>query len=482
MVGMVGMVGMGAPGRVQLDEAAIVAILMFFGMAGSIPGIAPNQANEMTGAAATGLQTAVGIASQVLVNGLIVLLLFSGRHALLRYARLTLPALSLPLFALCSVLWSQDPLLTARRSVPFLLAAAFGIYTACRMEPKRFLALLQIVFLLLAAWSAVLALGFPKIGLDASTGHGGDWQGVFTQKNACGRAMVFALTSVVASGRLTRTRAFLLVVFTAELALSGSRGAWLLGVVSVAAMLLFRDGCRLDRDARVVLLFYVVFIAAASAVLGTVEFANLAPLLGRDATLTGRTAIWHEVWIAIQRQPVLGYGFSAFWQGAQGPSWSVVAALRFVLFHAHNGFLEVWLELGFLGLLLLSVGFLRASVLLVPEILSGNFEAAAWPFAVLLLVLLYDFDENTLISFNGLFFVLYAAVLARVELLAFDRARVRRLLAGRERVFVSPWLPDRRVYGQPETALPLAHAAPAKFSLPTAGPHVLPGFQRSPWL
>ncbi len=460
----------------QLEDLSIVLALLFFGVAGAIPGIAPNQANEMTGAAASTLQTVAGIGSQVVVNGLILLLLlrhqrvFAPRRAALRWSLL------LSAWALASTFWSQDPLLTARRAVPFALAAAFGAFLAFRLPPRRLLILLQVAFALLACWSAVLALGFPSIGLDASTGHSGDWQGAFTQKNACGRAMVFALATIVSSERLSLGRALLFAVFTAELVFSGSRGAWVLGAVLVAGVIAFRASCRLDRRTRSALLAGSAVVVAFLLAFSLLNFASLAPLLGRDATLTGRTAIWHEVWLAILHHPVLGYGFSAFWRGAAGASWSVVVALRFVLFHAHNGFLEIWLELGVAGLLLFAFGFLRAAFLLWPEVRSGHFAAAAWPLSTLLLIALYDVDENTVLSFNGLFWVLYVSALTRIELLASNRKAVRQLLAQKGAVAPTP-LPISNVQTLP---LPSASRPPSAFIIARQAPANVEVC--SPWL
>ncbi len=414
--------------RLKVENLAVMIVLGFFGIAGSIPGIAPNQANEMTGAGATRLQTLAGIGSQLLINAIIVVLLVRGWRLLVRQRESLRWASTVAAWALLSVGWSQAPLLTGRRALPFVLATAFGMFLSLRYPVERLLGMLQGTFAVLACWSAVLALGFPHIGLDASTGHGGDWQGVFTQKNACGRAMVFAIVAVLAQGRLSVIRAILLLLFTVELVLSGSRGAWLLAAVAVAALAVFRASCRFDRATRSAFLVLAAFCLLVAGTVAVFDFSDVAPLLGRDATLTGRTAIWHQVWLSILQRPVLGYGFSAFWRGAQGASWSVVVALRFVLFHAHNGFLEIWLELGAAGLLLFAAGFARAAWLLAPELRAGRFREAAWPAAVLFLVALYDVDENTILSFNGLFWVLYTAVLVQVELLAAERRTVRRLL------------------------------------------------------
>ncbi len=466
-------------GSVRLEDVAIVGILMFFGIAGSIPGIAPNQASEMTGTAATGVQMAAGIASQAVVNLCIVCLLAAGRRELLRNVGALGCAMALPCWAVLSAAWSQEPLLTMRRAIPFALSTAFGVLLAVRWRDSRILSLLLGALALLSLWSAVLALCFPAIGHDASSGHGGDWQGVFTQKNACGRAMVFAVAAVLAAGRVSLPRVLLFLLFSLELVLSGSRGAWLLGAAVLSLLLLFRASCLLDRSTRSLFLSTVAVTGGLIITVGTAEFAELAAMLGRDPTLTGRTAIWHEVWLAILRHPVLGYGFSAFWRGAQGASWSVVVALRFVLFHAHDGFLEIWLELGVCGLLVFVFTFCRAAYLLWPELRAGNYGRAAWPLAILFLVAAYDFDENTLLAFNGLFFVLYAAVLVRLELLKEERSSQEHLTTVTEGMR-SPWL--LLDLHRPMPGIVPRTAAPAAASISPQGSKAIFAGHRSPWL
>lgn len=459
-------------GQVRVREIVVAAVLVFFGLAGAVPGIAPNQSSEMTGVPASHLQAVVGVGSQMAVDLILVALLIRNARMLRLEARRLLWPLALAGWTVVSAAWSVAPALTVRRSLPFLLAAAFGALLSLQLPVRRLLWLLQIAFAVLACWSAVLAIGFPSVGLDASTGHGGDWQGVFTQKNACGRAMVLAVASVLASlpapraGRRTlpAPQAALLALFGAELLLSGSRGAWLIGAVVTAGIGGLWVTAVMDVRARVAVLAGAGVAAAAGAWGGAMLFTVLAPMMGRDASLTGRTAIWREVWRAIEAHPWIGYGFSAFWQGMSGASWSVVLALHFVLFHAHNGFLEIWLELGAAGLAIFLGTLARGWVLLWPELRAGNFAEAAWPAALLLLAVLYDLDENTLLSFNGLFWVLYTGGLTRIELLAAQRRGVRRGRAA---------APQRRPW---RSAAPPAADA---WAIPAAGPRNI-GAQ--PWL
>jgi exopolysaccharide production protein ExoQ len=420
-------------GHISLNDLALVAALVFFGVSGAIPGIAPNQASSMTGTPASHLQAVAGIGSQLLVDLFLCTLVLRHWRFLLHYVRFLWAPLALAIWAVASICWSVDPLLTARHAIPFLLAAVFGALLPLRLPPRRLMFLILVAFFVLALWSAVLALAFPSIGLDASTGHGGDWQGAFTQKNACGRAMVVALAALLAvscdesafQSRLGPALLFLL--FGAELILSGSRGAWILAAVVLTAIPALRGVRRLRAGLRTAMLVSTSGVILLLIISAAAHFQQIAPLLGRNATLSGRTEIWQQVWIAILHRPWLGYGFSAFWQGLSGPSWNVVVALHFVLFHAHNGFLEIWLELGGFGLALFIATLLRAAVLLWPELRRGRPDRAAWPLAILILTVLYDLDENTLLSFNGLFWVLYIGALVQVEQLAAERHASHRI-------------------------------------------------------
>jgi exopolysaccharide production protein ExoQ len=79
---------------------------------------------------------------------------------------------------------------------------------------------------------------------------------------------------------------------------------------------------------------------------------SLAVMLGRDPTLTGRTEIWARV-LSIPVNPWFGAGIESFWLGQRDKLAS--EGLSFHLNQAHNGYIEVFLNLGLVGLVLLSI-------------------------------------------------------------------------------------------------------------------------------
>ena len=474
-----------------LEQLACAALFAFFAMQGAIPGIAPAQSLEMTASAPSALTTAGGIISQVIANLLIVALISRRPHFLLRHISclswLILPAL-LALLAIASAAWSLSPALTLRRSLPFALAGLFGLWFAARFSLARQLAILRITMITLALSTIVVAVFNPALGLDHTPGHAADWQGVFTQKNACGRIMVLAITAILFAPErslvhslLRPSRLAALVLFLFVLVMSGSRGAWIIEAALLFPFALFAIARHAGQRIRLILAVAapVATIALGAALLLTVH--DLAPLLGRDPTLTGRTAIWAQVVRFVAQRPLFGYGYDAFWQGMQGPSFQVAAAVHFIVAHAHNGFLEIALELGAAGLLLFALSWLRGWLALWPLWQRGAIDRIAWPLALLILIALYDLDENTLLIYNGLFWSLYVAALTNIELAsAPDRAAasaepLSRLPAARltSRIRTHP-TGDRRHTGSPSPheILP-SQARPATNSVPTVAQEIL---------
>ncbi|HTV04330.1 MAG TPA: O-antigen ligase [Acidobacteriaceae bacterium] len=392
-------------------------ILVFFAVQGSVPFIAPNHAPEASGLPTTRLMFYGGIASQLLIYGAIAYMLLRHAGRLAQHLRAMQWTLPFALLAIASTLWSQFPSYTVRRSLPFALTGVFGLYLSMRYPVRRQLAILRITLLALAIASVIFAVAFPQRGLDYSSGHHSDWQGVFTQKNACGEMMVLATAVLLADWKPTWQRLASAALFLVVLYMSGSRSAWLLEAAVILLRVALSAAKRVDAPTRIISVLVLLFGLPATALAAFDWRAPLLAWLGRDATLSGRTLIWQQVWIFIRHRPWLGWGYEAFWRGMRGQAFRVDAALGFVVFHAHNGFLEIWLNLGLIGLALFALSYARAWRRLWPTLRAGRVEHVLWPVIVLSLVLLYNLDENALLTYNGIFWVLYVTAVANVEFL-----------------------------------------------------------------
>lgn len=405
-----------------------------------MPFIAPNQALEATGAAATGLVFYGGIGSQIVVYGAIVYLLLRQAEQVIRWLGAMQWALALAAMAVLSTFWSQFSMYTVRRSIPFAIAGVFGLYLAMRFPIWRQLRILRFTLLTLAVATAVTAIAMPAVGLDISAGHHADWRGLFTQKNACGRMMVLGTVVSFSTWRFSWKQVAVVTVFLGVLVMSGSRSAWLVEGLCIVLWGMLCLMKRVDAGTRVLIAGSGFVAVPIMACIGVLFLPALSSWVGRDATLSGRTEIWKQVWIFVQQRLWLGWGYEGFWRGIQGEAFHVAAALHFVTLHAHNGFLEIWLELGLAGLALFALSYLRGWQRLWPILLSGDVDRVMWMVFILALILFYDLDENTLLTYNGLFWVLYVAALANIEFLAVEDA-----LDGKLSYYQTECFAERRV-------------------------------------
>jgi O-antigen ligase len=160
-------------------------------------------------------------------------------------------------------------------------------------------------------------------------------------------------------------------------------------------------------------------------------------LLGRDATLTGRVPMWAVVLKSISMRPWLGYGFEAFWKGSQGPSAATWESVGWHPNQAHNGFLQIWLDLGFIGVILFCLVLYSAFSRAIWEFRQKTGHDSLWPLIVLSCFLLLNLTEaNSPSSFSPLLWVLVVGCIHHSGLQSLQRdsesvqLRSRTLLCG----------------------------------------------------
>src|SRR4029077_20400107 len=88
------------------------------------------------------------------------------------------------------------------------------------------------------------------------------------------------------------------------------------------------------------------------------NFEAFTAALNRDPNMTGRIPMWISSAVMALQRPWLGYGYGAFWVGTEGPSLGVWRIMDWEAPHAHNGLLNLWLDLGLAGVGAFLAGFL----------------------------------------------------------------------------------------------------------------------------
>lgn len=318
---------------------------------------------------------------------------------------------ALVILALVSSFWALVPALALRRSLALLGTTGFAFYLTIRFSPRELLSLLTWAFGISALLSLIVVLIAPEYGIHLGGSHVGDWRGGFQHKNVMGRAM--AISSAVFAVQLltARQRRWLLTVgFILSLVLvlaSGSRTAWggtvvMLGVISAV---------------RIVRAHFLLAVPAATAVMMLVGLTvswllmshdGTSQLFGRDLTLTGRTRVWTVVQEIILQRPWTGYGYGTFWVG-QGPSELLWFILGWQPSHSHNGFVDLFLDLGLLGVIL----FMAMTIIMVRRTISQlrdkHSSVAVWYAVIIAGVVTMAMTSPTLVNQNSITWALYVA-------------------------------------------------------------------------
>ena len=133
-------------------------------------------------------------------------------------------------------------------------------------------------------------------------------------------------------------------------------------------------------------------------------------MLGKDATLTGRTDIWEVLLELIKKQPERGYGYGAFWSTGSSPALYVREITQWEVPTAHNGWLEVWLGIGLWGLTLFCLSFLLTIVRAIRAIFGGWIGFFALGFIAQFTV--FSMSESNILQQNSITWVAYVAVAA----------------------------------------------------------------------
>lgn len=322
--------------------------------------------------------------------------------------------------AVFSITWSQFPLRTAAFTVDMLLCILFA-----NAFLRRFTREEQLTLLYWTGWCAALAsvaLVFlaPRYSVYEFTGRG-EWKGLFFTKNVLARASVFLLTPALflerrGVGELIRLAYVLFSIFLVYKTHSAT--GLIILCVTICVAILLRMTSRVGVKEVWIVLLGGIILAVGLAFMFAQYLPVLITALGKSANLTGRTRIWSAVFSSLLKRPILGYGYGGFWWGAKGEAYNIDVAVGWSVPYSHNGFLDVWLELGGVGLALILFSLLKAfrDGFLALRVERSNYSQ--WCLCIVVLTVLYNLDEGTFLAQTELAWVLYMVACTALSLTA----------------------------------------------------------------
>ncbi len=267
--------------------------------------------------------------------------------------------IALLLLTAATYFWSIMPELTARRIPALAFTTLAGVALASRWSWRSLTEIIAGTLAVLAILSFLVGALLPQMGRMDEI-FPGAWRGLWLEKNSMGNVMVKTTVFLLAAGVMAPERRKLwfglAVVPVLLILLSTSKTALVVLVLSLASMgfvAVVKSG---PLRAVVATWLAVVFVIGAGLLIA-METDTFFALLGKDATLTGRTEIWSGIMQQMAEHPWKGFGYGAVWDDPSftGPKAWIGYQAHFMPADAHSGWLELYIALGLGGVILFAL-------------------------------------------------------------------------------------------------------------------------------
>ncbi len=375
------------------------------------------------------------------------------------------PLLAIVAVAACSILWSIDPMLTARRVVGLLLTTLFGIYIGVRFTRLQLIWALGIALSMGLLVSVMVVLLFPYEGImlgPSSLEYA--WRGAYPHKSPASRVaglaviicwigilvnipnhgtkkwlwpiLIFSLSMLVlASVRSTigivigtMIGMYVIWFWTKEVAIE-HRVWWarhdimlgmILAMIAIILVLLtlieperFISPKLLNESSDTKAAPHLISPTSGSVATPQPEPLVMTRIIDEAPTLNGRTDLWQTLWQFGRQRPILGYGHDTFWHGDHQRNYNQLPQRNWAS-TAHNGLFEIFLNLGLVGVMTVAIGHLWIFYRIVRDFKSHfGHPAFIWNTGFFLYLIGVNLLDANLLGRYDIFWIVTVAISAQ---------------------------------------------------------------------
>ncbi len=309
-------------------------------------------------------------------------------------------------YLLVSLLWSDFPDVSIRRwgrtlgdiLMALVVVSESNVPAAVSWMYRRFAYVLIPMSVLFVKYFRELGVAYDF------TGQVEMWVGVTTHKNSLGQLVTLSLLLLLWGFLRRKWTALDIPVFLMALwLLAGSRTSnsktsmlvFLLGAMLLFALSRMRNAKLIGLGVSIGVPLVFVTEVVLEVFFQSSIFNVVVSSTGRDATLTGRTDLWAALIEMGMKHPLLGAGYGSFWLG----DFTNTLWKQFVWhpLQAHNGYIDIFIDVGVVGLLLVAFQVfwgLRSSY---REIKAGG-DLGKLRLMLILMIVVYNISESSFIK------------------------------------------------------------------------------------
>ena len=331
-------------------------------------------------------------------------------------------------YCFLAIFWSDFPFPAFKRWIKILGHPVMVLVIFSEPDPMEALVrLLKRVAYVVLPVSILWIKYYPELGRAAD-----DWGGPMSNggitvgKNALGGAclvlglvFVWHLLQVLRTEKCTSRRNELRLITVLLLMVgwclwkSHSATSWISLIVALLVMVLLGL-----RTVNMRLIGAYALAAAVMLVIAQLTFdiyGKIVTVSGHESTIEGRGRLWTAL-LAYHHNPVFGVGFESFWLGDRLDKFQ--EQFRWKPTQAHNGYLETYLNLGIVGLLIL-IAFILATFCKCRHELLRNFDWGRLRMGLLIAIVVHNWTEA---GFKGLAFAFLVFFIIAIDYPAFGIA------------------------------------------------------------
>jgi O-antigen ligase len=311
-----------------------------------------------------------------------------------------------------SVFWSDIPFTSFKRWSRELAVVLMAFLVLSEQDPcEATKSIFRRTAYILIPFSVLLIKYYPEYGIEFNRWSGERmWIGVTTQKNGLGRLCIICVIFLVWSlarrwrgdyvpiGKYQTFADVFILILAFYLLTGGLEYAYsATGITTLATGLAIlivlswmkKNEIYLGASTLMAIAALVIVFGVVTLFLGGTTVGTFTSTLGRDETLTGRTEIWADLLPIAMQRPIGGSGFGGFWTYSTREIHTIS--------EGHNGYLDILLDLGFVGLLLFSI-FIFSCCKKAQKVLTYDHDWGSLCICFLLMALLFNITESTFSS------------------------------------------------------------------------------------
>jgi O-antigen ligase len=302
--------------------------------------------------------------------------------------------------------WSFAFSTTMKATAIIFFVCTLAAHIGKRYSLEKICTMMRYAYLFTGFMSMFYAIFKPAIGIRSK-----GWRGIYIHENFLGIGialnMILWILNCLNKPKYPWLSWTVVIISFYILQMTKSAGAFVNAIFLIGLLGLLQ--VLKNMSARQAFAAIVIFMAVSivTSILVIENWVELLSSLDKDPSLTGRTQFWPQLIEAMGKRPLLGYGYDNFWQpdrGLDNPAANIETTSGYKPPNAHNGFIQLGIELGYVGLILFGFSFFRNLALGSLFLTKSQSIESRLPLIFLAYLALQNITESNLLGPNFLWF------------------------------------------------------------------------------